>query len=173
MNIKVFNEDNLNEKEIDEVVTRVKAFIVNDKCEILTVSSGGGVQLIGGHVEDGEQMIDSVKREIFEETGIELASNDISDPFFEIVYYTKNYKNTSKNRMSDIWYYFINTEQMPDATKIHLTEYEKERGFELKWVAMKDFEEYVKPFLDDKKEVSRNVANEILIAFEEFKKQNQ
>ena len=171
MNVKVFNEEQLNDKDIDEVVTRVKAFIVNDKNEILTASSGGGVQLIGGHVEEGEEMIDSVKREILEETGMELATNDISDPFFEIVYYTKNYKNTAKNRMSDIWYYFISTNQTPDVSKIHLTEQEKERDFQLKWVAMQDFEEYVKPFLDDKKELCRNVANEILIAFEEFKRQ--
>ena len=55
----VYNENELKEEEMNEFVTRVKAFIINDKNEILFANSNNGVQLIGGHVEDGEKYEDT------------------------------------------------------------------------------------------------------------------
>ena len=81
MKKKIYNEDNIEDNEIDEIVTRVKAFIINSKKEILFANSGGGIQLIGGHVENGETLEDTIKREVHEETGIILQSKNISSPF--------------------------------------------------------------------------------------------
>ena len=109
MKYKVFNEDNLKDEEIDETVIRVKAFIMNNINEVLVASSNGGVQLIGGHVEEGEEQVNALKREIMEEAGIDVSNNEISEPFFEVRHYIKNYFNTSKNTVAKIIYYVIKT----------------------------------------------------------------
>ena len=82
MKTLIFNESNLQEKDIDEIVTRVKVFLVNNKNELNYAISNAGVQLPGGHVESGEEYIETVKREIKEEVGIELEDEEISKPFF-------------------------------------------------------------------------------------------
>ena len=99
MKTLIFNESNLQEKDIDEIVTRVKVFLVNNKNELNYAISNAGVQLAGGHVESGEEYIETVKREIKEEVGIELEDEEISKPFFEIKHFTKNYSNSNKNRI--------------------------------------------------------------------------
>ena len=57
MKTLIFNESNLQEKDIDEIVTRVKVFLVNNKNELNYAISNGGMQLPGGHVESGEEYI--------------------------------------------------------------------------------------------------------------------
>ena len=66
MKNKIFNEDNLTDKDMNGSVVRVKAFIINSNDEVIMASSNGGVQLIGGHVEDGESEVETLKREIME-----------------------------------------------------------------------------------------------------------
>ncbi len=168
MKVKIFNEDNLKESEIDEKVTRVKVFLVNEQKQVLVAYSGGGIQLVGGHVEAGEKMTDTIKREVLEEAGIDITDEMITSPFFEIIYYTKNYKNSEKNRLSNIYYYRILTEKTPNLDKMNLTEDEKKKGFQLNWLSLDEYEDHVRKFLDSDKEISRNVANEMLLAFDEY-----
>ena len=168
MKVKIFNEDNLKESEIDEEVTRVKVFLVNEQKQVLVAYSGGGIQLVGGHVEVGEKMEDTIKREVLEEAGIDITDEMITSPFFEIIYYTKNYKNSEKNRLSNIYYYIIQTEKTPNMDRMNLTEDEKKRGFQLNWISLDEYENHVKQYLDSNKEISRNVANEMLLAFDEY-----
>ena len=104
MRTLIFNEANLQENEIDETVTRVKVFLINYKNDIYYAISNGGVQLPGGHVEQGESYIDAIKREIQEEVGIMLENKEISKPFFEIKHFTKNYSGSNKNRISKKFY---------------------------------------------------------------------
>lgn len=82
MKTKVYNSENIKEDEVDEVVTRVKAFILNKNNELLIATSNGGCQLPGGHKEEGENLIDTVIREVQEETGIILDEKEIKDSFF-------------------------------------------------------------------------------------------
>lgn len=69
----IYNYDNLKENEVDEVVIRCKGVIVNDDNEIMLGFSHNTYQFPGGHLEDGETLLDCLKREIKEETGIKLA----------------------------------------------------------------------------------------------------
>ena len=80
----IFNECNLKEEEIDEISTRVKVFLLNSNNEFLLANSNGGCQLAGGHVEKNEELKNTVKREVQEETGIVLSSEEIYNPFYEI-----------------------------------------------------------------------------------------
>ena len=170
MKYKVFNEDNLKDEEIDETVIRVKAFIMNNINEVLVASSNGGVQLIGGHVEEGEEQVNALKREIMEEAGIDVSNNEISEPFFEVRHYIKNYFNTSKNTVAKIIYYVIKTNKTPDLEHIKLTNQEKDYGFNINFIPINNFEEYVNECLNSEKEVNRLIAKEMLSAFDELKK---
>ena len=170
MKTKEINVDNLKIKEIDEEVTRVKAFIINSHDEILIASSNGGCQLPGGHVEDNENITLAVKREVMEETGIILDENEISKPFFRIQHKTRNYRNTGKNRLSNVIYFLVKTDKSVNLNNIKLTENEKECNFSVKYVKIQEFENHVNSFINSTQiEVNKIIAEEMLIAFDELK----
>ena len=52
-----YNDDDLKDDEIDEVVTRVRAFIVSSKNNMIVGFNEEGFQLLGGYVEEGEDLI--------------------------------------------------------------------------------------------------------------------
>lgn len=165
MNYKVFNEDNLDDKDINGAVTRVKAFVINPKNEVIVASSNGGVQLIGGHVEDGEEEIETLKREILEESGMEISNDEISDCFYEVRHYIKDYFHSGKNIVAVIHYYIVKTGKEPNLNKVHLTAQEKGYSFELKQIPIDSFEEYISGFLNNEKEINRIIASETIEAF--------
>lgn len=166
METKIFNQDKLKDTEIDVVVTRVKVFLINDNDEIILAQSNGGLQLPGGHVEDGESIEETVVREIREETGIELEKNAIPKPFYEIKHYTKNYKNQNINKLSKIIYYYVKSNEKINVTNTHLTDHEKENNFSLKMIHIKDFaSEINKVKTNSPEEINRVIASEILEAF--------
>ena len=170
MKTKEINVDNVKIKEIDEEVTRVNAFIINSHDEILIASSNGGCQLPGGHVEEGEDIIETVKREVMEETGIILDENEISKPFFRIQHKTRNYRNTGKNRLSNVIYFLVKTDKSVNLNNIKLTENEKECNFSVKYVKIQEFENHVNSFINSTQiEVNKIIAEEMLIAFDELK----
>ena len=76
----VTNKYNLTEEDMTEVVKRVKILLVNSNDEILLGYSHHNYQFPGGHVEENEELIDTVNREILEETGMDLKLKDL-EPF--------------------------------------------------------------------------------------------
>ena len=165
----IFNDQKISDDEIDEVVTRVKNFIINDDNEIVCAKSNGGIQLLCGHVEKGEKYIDTIKREIEEEAGYVIDKNIIGPPFLEIRHYTSNYKNSGKNRMSNILYYLIKTNLKYNKDNTNLTESEKNHNFNVQFIKFDKFEEYMHLQEKDQDELNKTIAKEILIAFKELK----
>ncbi len=162
----IYNKDKLQDKDIDEIVTRVKVFIENNG-NILLASSGGGCQLPGGHVEYKEDLKAAVIREIQEETGIVLDEKEIPQPFYEIRHYTKNHKETGLNRMSVIIYYYVKTDKIPNMCAINLTEQEKQNNFEINFVKWTDLADVVKKVQQTNPVVHYQIiAQEILTAFD-------
>lgn len=162
----IYNDDKLKRSQIDEIVTRVKVFLVNSNNEILLANSNGGYQLPGGHVENEENLEDAVLREIQEETGITLDLNEVIDPFYEVIHYSKNYKNTSKNRMSNIIYYLVSSDKVPKLDKLNLTENEKKNNFSIEYIQFNEFEDKIRDTQENnQKEINRTIAKEIFVAF--------
>ena len=64
------NDNNLKIEDLDYEVIRVKVVLINEDGNIILVHNNNTYQFPGGHVEDGEDMIEAVKREIREETGM-------------------------------------------------------------------------------------------------------
>ncbi len=168
------NPDNLSDEEIDLIVARVKALVINDKNEILVSYSDGGIQLVGGHVEEGEDVIQALKRETQEEVGIVLDDEDeISECFYETAYSTKNYKGSGKNRKSIIYCFVVKTKKEINEDNTSLTESEIKNDLHSKFVSFKEFENYANEVAQSSsKELNRGIAKEIINVWNEYKALN-
>ncbi len=164
----IINNDNLIEKDIDDTVIRTKALIINSKNEIMLGYSNKTYQFPGGHLEKNETLEDSLKREIKEETGIEI--NKINKkPFMKITCYSKNYRNTNKNRRNDIYYYIINTDKTYNKNKTNLDKQEIENNFTIKNIPLTKVEETLIKSIPDNS-INKLIVNEMLEVLKEYKK---
>ncbi len=157
--INDFNEN------IDLVVTRVKALLINSKNEILLEENNNTYQFPGGHLKDNETIEECLQREIKEETGIDLTIN--SKPFLKITCFYKNYFNTGKNVKSIIYYYDIYSDKMPNFEETNYDDLEIQTDFNLLYLRLKD----LKSFLIQSKEdgtTNENIANEMLLALDTY-----
>ena len=99
----IYNPDNLTEKDIKEIVIRVKALMINNG-NLLIGNANNVYQFPGGHLEINETFEECLKREILEETGINIDISEIDKPFFKVRYLVKN---DNGNRIADVYYYAI------------------------------------------------------------------
>ena len=81
----IYNYDLLEDKDINNEVARVKALIINSNNEILFGYADKTYQLVGGHVEKEETLMECLSREIKEESGIEIKFDNLM-PFLKIKY---------------------------------------------------------------------------------------
>ncbi len=131
----ITNEFNLKDEEMTETVKRVKILLINSKNEILLGYSHHNYQFPGGHVEENETLVNTVNREILEETGISLNLKEIV-PFAEAIGYYKDWPSEGKNRKIEIYYYEIKTDEIPDLNKTMYTDNEKDGNFELRYIKL-------------------------------------
>lgn len=163
----IYNYDSINENELNRKVTRVKALLINSKKELLLGYSHNTYQFIGGHIEEGEDLIEGLIREIEEESGIKVSKAEIR-PFFLRKKYVKNYPEKNINSCYEYYYYVINTDELPNLNKVNYTEAEKIGCFELRYIPLEKIEEE----FEKNKEVSEKtkiVEEENLEAIKIFK----
>lgn len=125
----IYNYDYLTLEDITEVSIRVKALIINSTKEILLGKSDISYQFPGGHLEDNESLIEALKREVLEETGIEIGDEEIDRPFYKVIYLNKDYPVKGINRKSEIYYYVVKTDKEVDLSKVKLTENETKNNY--------------------------------------------
>ena len=165
-----YNDDDLKDNEIDQVVTRVKAFIVSSKNNMLIGKDEEGYQLLGGYVEDNEDYKSSLARHIYNETGIVLDSKDSIDPFFEVRYYNRDYKGSKQNRLSDMIYFLVKTDKLPNYKKLKLSEKEMAEKLPIEVVRRSIFHKTLKEYAETETNPLIQVkTKEILLAFEKMK----
>ncbi len=136
----ITNDYNLKEEDMTEVVKRVKLLIINSNNEILLGYSHNEYQCPGGHVEENEDLITAINREIKEETGIELNLKN-AEPFACSLGYYKDWPSEGKNRKIEIYYYIINTDEKPNLSNTNYTESELKGDFELRYIPIDKVEE--------------------------------
>jgi len=164
----ITNEYNLKEEDITEVVKRVKLFIINSNNEILLGYSNNEYQCPGGHVEDNEDLITTINREMKEETGIELNLKE-AIPFACTLGYYKDWPEKGKNRKIEIYYYEIKTDEKPNLNNTNYTENEKKGNFELRYIPIDNVEnEFVEN--TNKYGDEHGIAKEMLKVFKIYKK---
>ena len=165
-----YNEDDLKDNEIDEVVTRVKAFIVSSKNNMIVGYTDEGFQLIGGYVNSGEDLNTALTNIIYNECGISLDAKDKIEPFYEIRYYNRDYKGSGINRLSDLIYFVVNTDKLPNYKKLKLTAKEMSEKMPLEIVRRslfgKDLREYIEK---EQNPLNKVKAKELLMAYDKFK----
>lgn len=164
----LYNYDNLTSSEIDEIVIRLKALIINDKDEITVGYCNKTYQFPGGHLEEGETLEEGLLREIKEETGIEI-KDAIIKPFQKITHYSKNYRNSGKNRQNDIYYYILKTNTKFNMDNASLDEGEKEGGFTVKTIPLKDIEKVLIDSIPDNP-INKVIVEEMLEVLKEYNK---
>lgn len=132
----IYNYDYFVSEDITEVSIRVKALIINSNKEILLGKSDISYQFPGGHLEDNESLIEALKREVLEETGIEISDEEIGRPFYKITYLNKDYPVKDTNRKSEIYYYAVNTDKEIDLSKVKLTENETKYNYRVEKIPL-------------------------------------
>ena len=162
----IHNQDNVKEEEITEVVIRTKALIINNE-KILFGNENNIYQFPGGHVEEGESLIDCLKREIREETGIEIEEEEIKEPFLKVVFKNRDWPEPGKNRKAEIYYYWIETDKSPNLENSQYTEHEKEGNFRLETIPIKEAVQYLKENMD-KNEKNKVIVPDMIIAIETY-----
>lgn len=166
-----YNDDDLKDNEIDEVVTRVKAFIVSSKNNLLVgYDEEEGYQLLGGYVQEGESLVPALANLIYNECGLQLDAKDIIEPFYEIRYYNRDYKGSGNNRLSDLIYFCIKTDKLPNYKKLKLSEAEISKKMPLEVVRRSAFANLIREYIDNQTNpVNKIKGKELLMAFEKFK----
>ncbi|MBQ3021375.1 MAG: NUDIX hydrolase [Bacilli bacterium] len=139
---EIIINDILKEEDITEIVKRVKIILINKKEEILLGYSNNMYQFPGGHVEANEELVNTVNREIQEETGIELNLKSIK-PFAKLTGYYKDYPTIGNNRKNEIYYYEVKTDKKPNLNNTNYTESELKGKFELRYINLDNFEEEI------------------------------
>ena len=135
----IINKYNLKEEEMTDIVKKVKILLINSNGEILLGYSHHDYQFPGGTHEEGEELIDTVNREIEEETGIKLGVKDL-EPFACSLGYYKDWPEPGRNKKIEIYYYEVLTDELPKLENTKYTENEKDGHFELKFVSLCEIE---------------------------------
>ncbi len=151
----IFNKHNLKETDINKRVYRSRALMINSDNEILLGFCMNTYQFPGGYAVEGESLSDCLRREVLEETGIEIENKDY-EPFYVIKHYNPNHPEEGINRYTELNYFFVNTEEKYNINNMNLDEGEKEDNFELRYIKLEDFEKTLKDTLKD------NPKNEIV-----------
>ncbi len=166
----IYNIDALTENEMKRTIIRARAIIKNNKDEILMCYSNGlkHYEFPGGHLEKGETIEECLKREIKEETGLNVEVAD-KTPFMNIVHYCKNYLDTGVNTIVKFYYYSIDYNKKYDLSMSDFDKEEKKENYECRYIKLEDLEKVIR---DNKKTTLENNAalNDILLVIKEYKK---
>lgn len=169
MEERIINLENVEENEVEEIAVRVKAIILNSNKELLLGYSYGTYQFPGGHIEHNEPMIPALNRELKEETGLDfdLENKDIK-PFYSIVHYNRNYRNTGKVRKNIIYYFFLKTDTEYDKNNWSLDPVEQAGDFTLLYTPIEKVEKLLIDSIPDN-EINKIIVEEMLEVLEVFK----
>ncbi len=170
-----FNDSNLSDNQIDKVSKKVRALVLNSKGQALLVHYAELYMLPGGSVDFNESDLDALKREISEEAGIELSSEQ-AIPFLTINSYDKDYfdrKDGIINRLTHTIIYEVHTDAPITDSKKSLTESEKSHNHSIKWSNLSVIRYLVEnnPTTNPKNKQFKREMLTILSEFENWKKQ--
>ena len=158
--IVINNAYNLTDVDMTEVVQRVKGLLINSKNEILLGYSHHDYQFPGGHVEENESLVETLHREILEETGMDLKLTNINPFACTIGYY--------KDRKTEIYYFEVKTDELPNLENTEYTEDEIDGNFELRYIPIDNVEEELRRNAEEYGD-TKGIAREMLELFKIYK----
>lgn len=131
----IHNNDNLKEEDINELSIRVKGLMINNG-NIYLGNERDIYQFPGGTHEAGETIIDCLKREVLEETGIELDDSDIKELLLKATFMNRDWPREGNNIKTEFYYYLIETDKGLNLDKINLTENEKSGNYRIDMIPL-------------------------------------
>lgn len=167
---EIFINNSIKNKKIDEEEVRVKGLIINSNNEILLGYSYHTYQFPGGHLEKGESIKECLKREILEETGMDISFSNMQS-LLSIKYYMRKLNN-KKNYCEKIHYYVIKTDAKVNLRNTNYTKEEKTGNYVLRYINMDDIEDVLIEHVN-KYPSQKVIAYEMLMAIKEYKNKEQ
>lgn len=154
-----FNDNHLRREEIEEQVSKVRCILLNPQRQAMLIKYAGMYMLPGGSIEEGEEKIQALRREIKQETGIEKIQLEPKQSFLQIYNFQEKYpsRRTEKpgNRLTITDVYIAHTQEDIHLGKLELTESERKLGLERQWMNLSRI-----PYLLDQNE-EKNIKKEI------------
>lgn len=163
----IINEYKLTDQELDDRVVRVKGLMINSKGMILLAHNNNTYQFPGGHLEEFESRDVCIKREIKEETGIDVEI--LEEPFLVITTYDNNYFDSGRKVKNSIYYYRFFTDAVPNFNETHYDELELASDFNLFYIPIKTLDVFLKKSINDGS-INSNIGREMLLAYDEYMK---
>lgn len=165
------NDLGIKKEDLDKEVIRIKVLLINEKNELLLGYGNNCYQFIGGHLENGEDLITCLKREVLEEVGIILENIDINiKPFLLLEHYCHDHPEVEEKINCKIYYFSVYSNELPNKSYTHYTEEEKEGRFIYQYIPLDQVEQKI---IDHQQRFNhaKTVGEEMLCALNIFKKE--
>jgi len=165
----ILNKARLKDDELTDVIEKARIVLRNDNDEIVFARFGRVYMLPGGKIELGETPVDTVKRELMEETTINILLDD-TEPFAVVYNYLRDYELNDGSLVNRLvkTYYFSGYTSDDTIEYFNLTKKEKEdnlRGF---FIDMEDGIELLNDYNKENPKATY-LALETLKVLEEYK----
>ena len=152
---ETINEDNISIESIDKFIKRPRAIIVNSRNEALIgyASMTTHFEFPGGHLEGDETLDEALKREVKEETGIDLSSDKFY-PFYHLQYLCKDFPEPGINTSIEFFYYVVYTDKKVNMKESNLDTGEMNEKFAASFIPIEDIEGILEENLKNSKELN-------------------
>lgn len=164
----VINKGRLKPDEVTHVVDKARIVLRNDDDEIVLTRFGRVYFLPGGKIEFDETPADAVKRELKEETNINILLDDI-EPFMLVKHYLRDYESGDGeivNRLVNT-YYFTGFTGKDDIEYFNLTLKEKQDDLKGFFIEMDEAIELLKEYNKENPKATY-LATETLKVLDEY-----
>ncbi len=168
----VLNKARLKQDEITEVLDKARIILRNENGEFILSHFERVYFLPGGKIELGENPVDTIKREMKEETNINILLDD-TEPFVLVKNYLRDYEaqdGTIVNRLVNT-YYFTGFTSKDDIEYFNLTLPEKRDDLRAFYIDMEEARELLKEYNKDNPKATY-LALETLKVLDEYEKMN-
>ena len=140
----ILNDENLQLDEINEFNSKVRAILIDSENKVLVANYGGVFLFPGGSIDDGENIDESIIRELQEETGTDYETGDFTF-LTQLDFFQKNYVKRDGMKVNRLirTYYFIASYKPVKLRLQKLTEKEKKDDFKLAVVPLCELKKLV------------------------------
>lgn len=166
----LLNKDKLLDSDINERSLKVRALLFDENNKVLVANYNGVLMLPGGKVDNGENIIDALSRELSEELGNTYTGDELTY-FMTLNFYQKDYpkiEDVMVNRLVRT-YYFVGSYKAINNDLQQLSEREKKAKFRLELIPLDELENIV---LSNNTDNPRNryFQDELLEVLKHYKK---